>query len=129
MRTNSWVHSTAIPIDKEEEKPIMWKIGCARIKEDKEAFQIIPVPPIEVRDLDFATDASKMVEVFAKKMASNQLMVNDRRSLAALLTDLIFFVAEYESNGDPLEIQLTKPNRERQKLMREQNILQQVCTY
>lgn len=124
--SKTWVHSTAIPIDKDEEKPIMWKIGCARIKEDREAFQLIPVPTIEVRDLDFATDASKMLEVFAKKMITNQLLINDKRSLCALLTDLIFFVAEYESNADPLEIQLTKPNRERQKLMREQNILQQV---
>lgn len=122
-----WVHSTAIPIDKEEEKPIMWKIGCAKIKEDKEAFQLIPVPPIEVRDLDFATDASKMLKIFADKMFGNQLLMNDRRSLGALLTDLIFFVAEYEAGGgDPLEIQLNKPNRERQKLMREQNILKQV---
>jgi inositol 1,4,5-triphosphate receptor type 1 len=124
--TNTWIHSTAIPIDKEEEKPIMWKIGCAKIKEDKEAFQLIPVSPIEVRDLDFATDAAKMLQVFADKMFQNQLMMNDRRSLGALLTDLIFFVAEYETGGDPLEIQLNKPNRERQKLMREQNILQQV---
>lgn len=125
--TGCWVHSTAIPIDKEDEKPIMWKIGCAKIKEDKEAFQLIPVPPIEVRDLDFATDAAKMLQVFADKMFLNQLLMNDRRSLGALLTDLIFFVAEYETgSGDPLEIQLNKPNRERQKLMREQNILKQV---
>jgi hypothetical protein len=123
------VHSTAIPIDKEEEKPIMWKIGCAKIKEDKEAFQLIPVPTTEVRDLDFATDAAKMLQVFADKMFQNQLSMMDRRSLGALLTDLIFFVAEYESStsgNDPLDIQLCKPNRERQKLMREQNILQQV---
>ena len=66
------------------------------------------------------------MEVFAKKMMLNQLLINEKRSLSALLTDLIFFVAEYESNADPLEIQLSKPNRERQKLMREQNILQQV---
>lgn len=126
--SGAWVHSTAIPIDKDEEKPIMWKIGCAKIKEDKEAFQLIPVPPNEVRDLDFATDAAKMLQVFADKMFQNQLLMNDRRSLGALLTDLIFFVAEYETGttSDPLEIQLSKPNRERQKLMREQNILQQV---
>jgi len=124
--SNTWVHSTSLPIDKDEEKPIMWKIGCAKIKEDKEAFQLIPVPPIEVRDLDFATDASKMLQVFADKMFANQLLMNDKRSLVTLLTDLIFFVAEYETGGDPLEIQLNNPNRERQKLMREQNILQQV---
>jgi inositol 1,4,5-triphosphate receptor type 1 len=69
-----------------------------------------------------------MLQVFADKMFQNQLLMNERRSLCALLTDLIFFVAEYETgaNSDPLEIQLNKPNRERQKLMREQNILQQV---
>ncbi len=80
-----------------------------------------------MRDLDFATDASKMIKIFADKILANQLLMNERRSLAALLTDLIFFVAEWEAGaGDPLDIQLTKPNRERQKLMREQNILQQV---
>ena len=169
---HSIINYTAIPIDKEEEKPIMWKIGCAKIKEDKEAFQLIPVPTVEVRDLDFATDAAKMLKIFADKMELNQLLMNDRRALCALLTDLIFFVADFESatsggsstgssasssssastshygggggtgggggsvgvggsstvgpTSDPLEVQLSKPNRERQKLMREQNILKQM---
>lgn len=125
--SGTWVHSTAIPIDREEEKPIMWKIGCAQLKEDKEAFQLIPVPPIEVRDLDFATDAAKMLKIFADKMFANQLLMHDRRSLGALLTDLIYFVAEFEGGGgDPLDIQLNKPNRERQKLLREQYILKEL---
>lgn len=126
--SGTWVHSTALLIDKEEEKPVMWKIGCAKIKEDKEAFQLIPVPTNEVRDLDFATDAAKMLHVFAEKILNSQLLMNERRSLCALLTDLIFFVAEYENgnSSDSLEIQLNKPNRERQKLMREQNILKQI---
>lgn len=41
--TGTWIHSTGIPIDRDEEKPIMWKLGTARIKEDREAFQLIPV--------------------------------------------------------------------------------------
>ena len=68
-----------------------------------------------------------MLKIFADKMFNNQLLMNDRRSLGALLTDLIYFVAEYEGNaGDPLEIQLSKPNRERQKLLREQYILKEI---
>ena len=65
--------------------------------------------------------------MFADKMFKNGLLMNERRALGALLTDLIFFVAEFETGiNDALDVQLSKPNRERQKLMREQNILQQV---
>ena len=126
FETGYWIHSTVIPIDKDDEKPIMWKIGCAKIKDDKEAFQLIPVPPTEVRDLDFATDAAKMLQVFADKIFQNQLALNDKRTLNSLLADLIYFVTESEAVIDPFEIKLENPNRERQKLMREQNILQQI---
>nr|XP_012788828.1 unnamed protein product [Sorex araneus] len=47
--------------------------------------------------------------------------------LVPRLEDLIFFVADVLNNGqEVLDVVVTKPNRERQKLMREQNILAQV---
>ncbi|CAF0775305.1 unnamed protein product [Brachionus calyciflorus] len=124
--TKTWVHSTSIPIDKEEEKPIMWKIGSALIKEDKEAFQLIPVSTIEVRDLDFANDAAKMLGIYSDKLVKNLFTINEKRALCSLLADLIFFITECPDGIDPFEVTMQKPNRERQKLMREQNILHQI---
>jgi len=50
-----------------------------------------------------------------------------RRFVTKLLEDLVFFVVDIPNSGqDVLEIMVNKPNRERQKLMREQNILKQV---
>ncbi len=44
-----------------------------------------------------------------------------------LLTDIVYFLVCQENNGsDPFDVQILKPNRERQKLIREQNILKQV---
>lgn len=49
------------------------------------------------------------------------------RFVIQLLEDLVFFVSDVPNNGqNVLDIMVTKPNRERQKLMREQNILKQV---
>ena len=89
--TGKWVHSTSIPIDKKEAKPIMWKIGCAKLKEDNEAFQLIAVPPKEVRDLDFVNDAAKMLKIFAEKINQNYLEINERKSLCNLLAEIICF--------------------------------------
>ncbi|XP_056104548.1 inositol 1,4,5-trisphosphate receptor type 1 isoform X3 [Rhinichthys klamathensis goyatoka] len=125
--TNTWVHSTNNPIDKEEEKPVMLRIGTSPVKEDKEAFAIVPVPPAEVRDLDFANDASKVLASIAGKLEKGTITQNERRFVTKLLEDLVFFVVDIPNNGqDVLEIMVNKPNRERQKLMREQNILKQI---
>ncbi|XP_011361472.1 inositol 1,4,5-trisphosphate receptor type 2 [Pteropus vampyrus] len=125
--TNTWVTSTSIPIDTDEERPVMLKIGTCQTKEDKEAFAIVSVPLSEVRDLDFANDANKVLATTVKKLENGTITQNERRFVTKLLEDLIFFVADVLNNGqEVLDVVITKPNRERQKLMREQNILAQV---
>ncbi|XP_072276550.1 inositol 1,4,5-trisphosphate-gated calcium channel ITPR1 isoform X5 [Pyxicephalus adspersus] len=125
--TNTWVHSTNSPIDKDEEKPVMLRIGTSPVKEDKEAFAIVPVSPAEVRDLDFANDASKVLSSIAGKLEKGTITQNERRAVTKLLEELVYFVtAGVNSGQDVLEVLVTKPNRERQKLMREQNILKQI---
>ncbi|KAK2918004.1 inositol 1,4,5-trisphosphate-gated calcium channel ITPR2 [Channa argus] len=125
--TNTWVTSTSIPIDTEEERPVMLKIGTCQTKEDKEAFAIVSVPLSEVRDLDFANDANKVLESTVKKLKCSCITQNERRFVTKLLEDLVFFVCVVPNNGqDVLAVVTSTPNRERQKLMREQNILAQI---
>ncbi|XP_065134941.2 inositol 1,4,5-trisphosphate-gated calcium channel ITPR2 [Paramisgurnus dabryanus] len=126
--TNTWVTSTSIYIDGEEESPVMLKIGTCQMKEDKEAFSINSVPLSEVRDLDFANDAKKVLESFVHSLKNSSFpLTNERRFTTKLLEDLVFFVCEVPNNGqDVLSVVMSNPNRERQKLMREQNILAQI---
>ncbi|NXY13151.1 ITPR3 protein, partial [Atrichornis clamosus] len=125
--TNTWIQSTNVPIDIDEERPIRLMLGTCPTKEDKEAFAIVSVPVSEIRDLDFANDASSMLANVVEKMNEGFLSQNDRRFVIQLLEDLVFFVSDVPNNGqNVLDIVVTKPNRERQKLMREQNILKQI---
>uniref|UniRef100_A0A8C6XGQ9 Inositol 1,4,5-trisphosphate receptor n=1 Tax=Naja naja TaxID=35670 RepID=A0A8C6XGQ9_NAJNA len=125
--TNTWIQSTNVPIDIDEERPIRLMLGTCPTKEDKEAFAIVSVPVSEIRDLDFANDASYMLANVVEKMNEGFLSQNDRRFVIQLLEDLVFFVSDVSNNGqNVLDIVITKANRERQKLMREQNILKQI---
>nr|Q8WSR4.1 RecName: Full=Inositol 1,4,5-trisphosphate receptor; Short=ApIP3R [Patiria pectinifera]BAB84088.1 inositol 1,4,5-trisphosphate receptor [Patiria pectinifera] len=124
--TNTWVHSTSIPLDKGEDKPVMLKVGTAQIREDREAFAIIPVSPTEVRDLDFANDANKVLSAIASKLEKSSITQNER-FVTQLLTDLVYFVSILPNNGgDALNVVVQNPDRDRQKLMREQDILKQI---
>ncbi|XP_077151617.1 inositol 1,4,5-trisphosphate-gated calcium channel ITPR3 isoform X2 [Ranitomeya variabilis] len=125
--TNTWIQSTNVPIDVDEERPIRLMLGTCPTKEDKEAFAIVSVPVSEIRDLDFANDASSMLANFVERLIEGFISQNDRRFAIKLLEDLVFFVVDVPNNGqNVLEIVISKPNRERQKLMREQNILKQI---
>ena len=127
LPTNSWVHSTNIPIDKEQEKPMMSKVGCATIKEDKEAFQIKPVLASEVRDLDYANDACKVLKKIFSELENGTISQNERKITILLLKEIIYFLCDKENDHkkqDPLQLMVKDPNRERQKLLREQNVLE-----
>lgn len=55
------------------------QLGTCPTKEDKEAFAIVSVPVMEIRDLDFANDASAMLSIIVDHFSEGFISQNDRR--------------------------------------------------
>jgi len=48
-------------------------------RKDEEAFQAVPVSPVEVRDLDFVNDVSEVLQDFSIKLQRGVSTHHDRR--------------------------------------------------
>ncbi|TGZ74450.1 hypothetical protein CRM22_000929 [Opisthorchis felineus] len=127
--SGTWVKSTNIAIDTDADRPIMHKLGCIPQKEDKEAFSLVPVSAETVRELDFASDAIKQLAGIADAFEEGTFSSEQKGTLVSLLTELIRFMLDgVESHHTNLFMLSNEgaPVRERQKLIREQNIIKQV---
>lgn len=96
-------------------------------RDDKEAFEIIPVRKAEIRDLDFCSDSAKVLSACVKKITRGTITIIERRMLLLLLRDLCCFIMgqEHQQWADPMTLP-GRPDKERQKTMREQEILKEL---
>eukprot|EP00056_Hartaetosiga_gracilis_P007617 m.110530 g.110530 ORF g.110530 m.110530 type:complete len:2634 (+) comp12749_c0_seq1:91-7992(+) len=144
VQSQTWVHSMTTFIDRVGAEPtittkvsntsvvaptntnrsVMLKVGAASERDDREAFAIMPVPQSEVRDLDFCSDTQRALTYNAKRMKDGSISTIEKKLEVKLLHDLIFFVMDQEPRPHADALTLSgKPSKERQKLMREQDIL------
>ncbi|KAA3681284.1 inositol 1,4,5-triphosphate receptor type 1 [Paragonimus westermani] len=129
VNSATWVQSTSVAIDITVDRPIMHKLGCVPLKVDKETFSIVPVSATVVRELDFANDAIKQLMSMACAFEENTITDKMVRILACLLVELVWFLVD----GSKLDhgnlfhlLDDVVASRERQKLLREQNIIEQI---
>ncbi|CAJ0580486.1 unnamed protein product, partial [Mesorhabditis spiculigera] len=132
LASQTYVHSTN-PNDKanlyfQSKTEKGWvRVLCEHHRIDKETFALLPVAPTEVRDLDFANDACRALRNFVEHIKSGKGGKEPLIVTIQLLTECIFFVTNLANHMiDPLKINDFSPNRDRQKLLREQEVLDQV---
>ena len=132
----AWVHSTSIALDrvsadgKENAKPERMKVGGAAFRDDKDAFALIPVKMSDVRDLDFCNDCAGILKELTNKLRAGGISAAEKRVMTKVQEDLIYFILGQENEdrrGDAGAMNVVgKPNKDRQKLLREQKVLDQL---
>ncbi|WKY04843.1 hypothetical protein Q1695_005670 [Nippostrongylus brasiliensis] len=126
--TGTWVHATSatekqnLYYSSKNEKGWV-RVICENNRVDKETFALLPV-----RDLDFANDACRALRNFIRHIKSGDPVTKEAINVTIqLLTECIYFVTSTKNHMmDPLRITDFNPSRDRQKLLREQEVLDQV---
>ncbi|CAD6191298.1 unnamed protein product [Caenorhabditis auriculariae] len=131
--TETWVHATNanekqnLYFSNKNEKGWV-RVICEKNRVDKETFALLPVSPNEVRDLDFANDACRALRNFIKLIKQGSVVSKESLNVTTnLLKECIYFVTNTINHIlDPLKVVDFSPSRDRQKLLREQEVLDQV---
>lgn len=129
--SKTWLKHTNIFFDenkqsKKDSPQCMSKVIATARQENREVFKILPVSSSEVRDLDFANDAYCFLKTAVEKLTIHDLNGSEKKVLRTLLLDLMFFVVNTtrdDNKQSPPKISTIDPDRNRQKLVREQKIL------
>merc|ERR1719357_2056250 len=131
VASSCWVHSSS---SFSNDSNLGKFVGCYPFKDDKEAFALITVEATEVKDLDYITDCHKVLERFVCKVRDGKVSFCDRSAVVSLLEGMIIFFCSNEMHNLETSTALVAPAnvdasfRERQKLLREQNVLELLFT-
>ena len=126
VASSCWVHSSS---SFSSDSNLGKFVGCYPLKDDKEAFTLVAVEATEVKDLDFITDCHKVLERFVCKVRNGKVLACDRSAVVSLLEGMIFFCSNQmhdfrTSIALDAVVTVDASFRERQKLIREQNVLE-----
>ena len=131
-----WAHSTAIKLDalkngQPNKKPEQLRLGANLVRGDNEVFAAIPVKMEVIRDLDFCDECSHSMARNVRALANGTITHVARKQLKKVLIDLLTFLVEREYDDvdhedRDYEVLNGTPNKDRQKMMREQDILKQL---
>ncbi|KAF0991205.1 hypothetical protein HZS_6306, partial [Henneguya salminicola] len=131
IASNKWFGSTNIAIDTDEAKPSMHKLDLSLEIDDNEAFSILSVSKDEVRSLDFVNDCHDALNKIMKNVKNNDFPVSVQKFFLRIINELIRFVVHLEdsSSKEPVQEMIKmKTDRDRQKLLREQGVLDHIFT-
>lgn len=129
ISNNVWINASNHYIDNEIEKPISQKVVGSKFKDEREAFSLVSVDPLEIMELDFVSETQKILSRFALNRFNSFMhtwLPEQENLFTMVLQKLILFIVNvdcHQNFNNVAEEVLDIPDRRRQKLLREQEIL------